>query len=118
MKAREEEDARRLKLVGFDWRVSPRQDYGVTGNPLDRHHTFAITLSTGRLVTMTRMVQYAVYAGVLAGIPTSPQQQLIAAIETAETLHPELGASPVMLEPVFAAGTTGTTRGGEAIEIP
>lgn len=114
MKAHQEEDARRLCLIGFDWRASPRREHGqTTGNPIKSPASLQVTLSAGWEAVMTQMFQYPVYAGVLAGIPTSPASMLIQAIEEVERLFPDHAAPPFVLEPIFDTGTVTAARGGE-----
>ena len=102
----QEEDARRRRLIEFDWRTSARRDRGlIKGNPIRAPEALQVTLSEGRKARLSDLCRYATYAGALAGIPPNPEITILKAIEFAEKLHPDHSRPPVILEPVFEAGT-------------
>ena len=102
----QEEDARRRRLIEFDWRMSTRRDRGlIKGNPIRAPEALQVTLSEGRIARLSNLFQYATYAGALAGIPPNPEITILTAIEFSEKLHPEHSRPPVILKPVFEAGT-------------
>ena len=87
-------------------RTSARRDRGLTkGSPIRAPETLQVTLSEGRIARLSNLFQYATYAGALAGIPPNPEITILTAIEFAEKLHPEHSRPPVILKPVFEAGT-------------
>ena len=101
----QEEDARRRRLIEFDWRTSARRDRGlIKGNPIRASETLQVTLSQDRVARLSNLYQYATYAGALAGIPFDPELSILTAVEFAEKLHPDHSRPPVILEPVFETG--------------
>jgi hypothetical protein len=61
---------------------------------------WTIKLDSGREIYPTKLHQYAVHGGVLAGIPTYIERDLLRAIRKAGTLFGE-NVPPVLLEPVL-----------------
>ena len=101
----QEEDARRRRVIEFDWRTSARRDHGlIKGNPIRAPEALQLTLSQDRVARLSNLYQYATYAGTLAGIPPNPEITILTAIEFSEKLHPEHPRPPVILEPVFETG--------------
>ncbi len=94
-----------LAMLDFDWTTAPRVDHGeVAGNPLGVQQPFSIELRNGRTIELREWHQYETYAGALAGVPPTPEGQLIAALKTARRVFPEFDGQPVVLEPVFHGG--------------
>ena len=106
MTEHQEADARRRRMIEFDWRKSARRFHGcVKGNPIRVPEALQVTLSSGRVVRLSNLSQFATYAGTLSGIPPNPEITLVKAIESAEKLYPEHSRPPVILEPIFEMGT-------------
>lgn len=94
-------DPVRLKTVGVD-------DPSLALRP---HGGWTLTIATGREVYLQRWHQYAIYAGLLCGIPTGFERFVMAASNRAQALFPDCSERLVILEPTLRALPIEMARG-------
>ncbi len=89
---------RYLSMLDFDWQKLPRVDDGEIGaNPLGPPPTLEVKLRDGRTIELRDLHQYYIYQGALCGVPPTPENELVTALQTAQRVFPTFGQRPVML---------------------
>lgn len=102
---RRSEEQRVLSQLAFKWQDLSQIEHGeLDSNPLDVPPPFAVELRDKRRIVLRELHQYPVYNGVLAGVPPTPEPQLIQSLRVAKRIFPEFDRTPAMLTPQLNGG--------------